>query len=130
MTQLFFVLSYSILIWLSNVKVTRSSFNFRFTPDDGLWFRPKYRITLNITLFIQPLPLLQLLSGSNRKKLSTYIRICTCRKLLYGNNIINYYIKIYLLPNELTNVSRFIKFEVLYFLIISQCFNKTFFKIF
>ena len=56
-----------ILKFISNVKVTRSSINFRFTPDECLWFRPKYRITSNITLFIQPLPLLQLLSGLNRK---------------------------------------------------------------
>ena len=35
----------------------------------------KYRITSNITLFIQPLPLLQLLRGSNRNKNATYINI-------------------------------------------------------
>ena len=29
---------------------------FHFTPDDGLWFSPKYLITSNITLFIQPPP--------------------------------------------------------------------------
>ena len=44
----------------------RSSFNFHFTPDNGLWFRPKYRITSNITSIIQP-SLLQLISVSNRK---------------------------------------------------------------
>ena len=74
-------ISYSVLIWLSNVKVTRSSINFHFTPEDGLWFRPKYRITSNITLFIQPLPLLQLLSGSNRNKLATFINVLLCESL-------------------------------------------------
>ena len=49
-------ISYSVLIWLFNVKVPRCSFNFHFTPDDGLWFRPKYRISSYITLFIQPPP--------------------------------------------------------------------------
>ena len=27
---------------ISNVKLL-GTFNFNFTPDDGLWFRPKYR---------------------------------------------------------------------------------------
>ena len=37
-----------IIRCISLLITTRSSFNFNFTPDDGLWFRPKYRITSNI----------------------------------------------------------------------------------
>ena len=44
----------------------------------------KYSITSNITLFIQPNPLVQLLSGSNRKKLATYYKL---RSILYEYNI-------------------------------------------
>ena len=33
-----------------------NSLNSNFTPDDGLLFRPKYRITINSTSIIQPPP--------------------------------------------------------------------------
>ena len=75
--------SHSVLILLSNVKkVTRSSFNLHFTPDDGLWFRPKYPITSSITLFIQPTPFVQLPSGSKDKNLATYNNCFKCTILI------------------------------------------------
>ena len=37
-------------------RLTHTDTNFYFTLDDGLWFRPKYRITSNITPIISISP--------------------------------------------------------------------------
>ena len=105
-------------------KVTRSSINFHFTPDDGLWFRPKYRITSNITsLFIQPLPFLQLLSGSNRKKLATYIKFFIYNLLL--NFIHTHSVKLFLLI-YLVNHLKLCGYLLIYSHFNSQLLSKQF----